>query len=649
MQLEDFKALQAELEQIERKEIPLHELYEDQASDSSEDDRPRVNTIGDVPLEWYEHEKHIGYDVEGKKLGKKQGMDKLEWLIKRNDDPNALRTIRDDLNGEEITLSKQELKMLMRLRVGKYPHVEVNPYEPYVDWFSGKVRRMPVADTPVRKSAFAPPKWEEKQIVKIIRAMRRGWIKPRKDQEQEEEKFYLMWGDDNLATGSDKTASGLTYIPAPKPKLPGNEESYNPPKEFLPTEEEKTRWEMEDGAEEKPDFISQAFPCLRLVPAYSDFIKERFERCLDLYLCPRVQRKRPLQDPESLVPKLPKAEDLRPFPTTIYLKYEGHQGLVKSVAIDPQGEWLLSGGKDGTLRVWEVTTGRCMQTWQFDKPVLHVEWNIINTVYLACACYEDKVVILQWGVHDPDDDDNIKTLMNIQSAVQLPDATWRSIQGGIEIKHNFDVSHFSWHYKGDYFAVVCPTGNTKSVVVHQLSKRTSQCPFRKNKGRVRRVLFHPLKPLLFVATNQSIRIYDLVKQALWKKLIASSAMIMDMSIHPSGDHVLVGTSDPRVAWFDLDFKNTPFKVMRHHKGVVQGVAFHQTYPLFASCSDDGRALVFHGMVYKDLATDPLLVPLKILRGHQRQKSLGVTACLFHPNQPWLFTCGSDGQILLHCH
>lgn len=35
---------------------------------------------------------------------------------------------------------------------------------------------------------------------------------------------------------SDKTATGLTYIPAPKLKLPGHSESYNPPKEYLPSE-----------------------------------------------------------------------------------------------------------------------------------------------------------------------------------------------------------------------------------------------------------------------------------------------------------------------------------------------------------------------------------------------------------------------------
>lgn len=48
---------------------------------------------------------------------------------------------------------------------------------------------------------------------------------------------YLLWADDGLVDGAgDKTGSGLTHIPASKPRLPGHEESYNPPAEYLPTE-----------------------------------------------------------------------------------------------------------------------------------------------------------------------------------------------------------------------------------------------------------------------------------------------------------------------------------------------------------------------------------------------------------------------------
>jgi BOP1NT (NUC169) domain len=74
-----------------------------------------------------------------------------------------------------------------------------------------------------------------RRVVKLVRALRKGWIKRAHERlPAEEEPAYLMWEDDGRV--NDKTANGLTYIPAPKPKLPGHEESYNPPKEYLPTE-----------------------------------------------------------------------------------------------------------------------------------------------------------------------------------------------------------------------------------------------------------------------------------------------------------------------------------------------------------------------------------------------------------------------------
>lgn len=66
----------------------------------------------------------------------------------------------------------------------------------------------------------------------------------------------------------------------------------------------------------------------------------------------------------------------------------------------------------------------------------------------------------------------------------------------------------------------------------------------------------------------------------------------------------------------------------------------------ASASDDGTVHVFHSMVYSDLMRNPLIVPVKILRGHAIRNKLGVLALSFHPFQPWLITGGADGRILL---
>ena len=54
------------------------------------------------------------------------------------------------------------------------------------------------------------------------------------------------------------------------------------------------------------------------------------------------------------------------------------------------------------------------------------------------------------------------------------------------------------------------------------------------------VAFHPGKPFLFVATQNHVRIYNLAKQALAKKLLAGSGLSC-MAVHPSGDHVIIGS------------------------------------------------------------------------------------------------------------
>ena len=47
--------------------------------------------------------------------------------------------------------------------------------------------------------------------------------------------------------------------------------------------------------------------------------------------------------------------------------FEGHERRVNSIALNANGTLVLSGGWDKTLRIWEVSTGRCVRRFEIDQ------------------------------------------------------------------------------------------------------------------------------------------------------------------------------------------------------------------------------------------------------------------------------------------
>ena len=91
-----------------------------------------------------------------------------------------------------------------------------------------------------------------------------------------------------------------------------------------------------------------------------------------------------------------------------------------------------------------------------------------------------------------------------------------------------------------------------------------------------------------------------------------------------------------------------FSSLSYHSRAIRSLQFHPTYPLFASSSDDGSIQIFHSRVYNDLMTDPLIVPLKILRGHHVIDGLGVLQVKWCSKHPWLVSSAADGTVAVWC-
>uniref|UniRef100_A0A182IXM4 Ribosome biogenesis protein BOP1 homolog n=1 Tax=Anopheles atroparvus TaxID=41427 RepID=A0A182IXM4_ANOAO len=635
------------------------------AGDTSDEEDIR-NTVGNIPMQWYNEYKHIGYDWDAKKIVKAKQGDAIDEFLKRMEDPDFGRTVKDPQTGQNVVLSDADVALIKRIMSGRNPDAEYDDYGEWIEWFSSEVEKTPIRNIPDSKRSFLPSRAERQKIGKYVHALKMGWMKTRAEKARLEAakkgpKFYMLWDTDH---DQQEMRRIHDHVTAPKRALPHHAESYNPPPEYLFNEHEMAEWERHEDEpwKRKLHFIPQKYNSLREVPAYDRYLKERFIRCLDLYLCPRGKRTRVTVGPEYLIPKLPSPRDLQPFPTLQNLIYKGHTNMVRSLSVEPLGEYIVTGSDDHTVKIWEISTARCIRTIPTGDIVRSVAWCPNSKISLVAVASGKRVLLINPKVGDSvlvkKTDDLLAeapradTVDNerIQTAVQWGDeVTEEERKAGVRIviTHFRDVKQVTWHGRGDYFATVMPDAAHRSVLIHQLSKRRSQLPFSRSKGLVQCVLFHPVKPCLFVATQRHVRVYDLVKQELLKKLFPGCKWISSMAIHPKGDNLVIGTYEKKLMWFDLDLSTKPYQQLRLHNSAVRNVAFHLRYPLFASASDDRSVIVSHGMVYNDLLQNPLIVPLRRLEHHNRVNDFAVFDVVFHPTQPWVFSSGADHTVRLY--
>ena len=130
------------------------------------------NTIGRVPLHWYDGYDHIGYDLEGTKI-MKSGGDRIDQALEVADGKNV---IYDMYNDEKIQLSDREMELFKRIQAGKVAEKDFEEYPEYVDYESSIKEVMPLSAAPEPKRRFVPSKWEMK-VNKIVQLMKEGKYK----------------------------------------------------------------------------------------------------------------------------------------------------------------------------------------------------------------------------------------------------------------------------------------------------------------------------------------------------------------------------------------------------------------------------------------------------------------------------------------
>ena len=106
--------------------------------DSDDSDAPpTTNTIGNIPLSFYDSYPHIGYDINGKKVMRPAKGEALDALLDSVELPKGWTGLTDPATGKPLELTQEELEVLRRIHGHEIPEEGFDPY-PVCFWLSFK-------------------------------------------------------------------------------------------------------------------------------------------------------------------------------------------------------------------------------------------------------------------------------------------------------------------------------------------------------------------------------------------------------------------------------------------------------------------------------------------------------------------------------
>jgi ribosome biogenesis protein ERB1 len=578
------------------------------------------NTSNDVPEEWYRHEEHVGYNLHGKKMIKEKPTDSIENFLASVDVRDSWRKILDTLSGNRVLISRETLELVRKISAGIIPANSIdilpNSNETRLDPFNQHERLTSEVEP---KRRFLPSVWESKLILKLTRKLRSTKDVHQSKKSEENDHDRLLWHENSGKISSSQK------LRAPKVNIPSHVESYNPLIEYI-----------SDQSEMKVD----KFQPLRSIPTYSDFLTERFYRCLDLYLCPRVRKHRAQTLPGELLSSLTEST-FSNFPTKTTLEYKDHKDYVQHLAVHMTGNFLASSEKR-SVRIWEIATGRIIKILDLPENITGLMWRPLHGTYDISVCMGKVVLIFSSIIsrlplaHQMVNKSSMWEKLSIKSQDNI--CVWQTCEGMTKIEQKSEIKNMTWHQHGEYFATVAD----RDLIVHRMTQYCSQNILVKQNGAIFQVLFSRSKPTLFAAASTEICMYDLLEQTIIKKFVWQSGNISCIGLDPFENYLIAGSHNAKVAWFDIDSSSSPLKIIASHSSGIKTVMFHERLSIFATASADEIHL-FHWQI--DNLFVPTITPLKIVKNKIRCDPM---RCAFHPNQPWLFLSREDKSIVLYC-
>jgi WD40 repeat protein/predicted negative regulator of RcsB-dependent stress response len=329
----------------------------------------------------------------------------------------------------------------------------------------------------------------------------------------------------------------------------------------------------------------------------------------------------------------------------IGLPFKGHQGWVNSVAFSPNGKQIVSGGADGTVRLWNHQ-GKPIglpfkghQSWVTSvafspngKQI--VSGNLDGTLRLWDS--QGKPIGQPWRGHQnrvtsvafsPDGKQIVSS--SYDGTLRLWDSQGKPI--GLPFKgHQDKVTSVAFSPNGKQ---IVSGGNDMTVRLWDSQGKPIGQPWRGHQGWVTSVAFSPDgKQIVSSSNDMTVRLWDSQGKPIGQPLRGHQGLVLSVAFSPDGKQIVSSSNDGTLKLWDSQGKpiGLPFK---GHQSRVYSVAF----------SPDGKQIVSGGNDKTVRLWDSQGKPIgQPLRGHQGL----VLSVAFSPDSKQIVSGSDDGTIRL---
>ncbi len=270
----------------------------------------------------------------------------------------------------------------------------------------------------------------------------------------------------------------------------------------------------------------------------------------------------------------------------------GHSWSVDGVAWSHDGRFLASSGWDNAIRVWEASTGACVQTMRdpdhVDTVFLGIEWSP-DGKFLATGSFERGVQV--WEVST-----GTRRWVNLAQPTMIRRVAWSP-----------DGTHLAG------------SGGDGSVYLWELSDGMQLAKLQGHRGSVMSVAWSPDGTRLASGGGRGsgeLFVWDARSGERLYSLNEPSATVNTLTFSPDGTQLLSGSSDGMLRWWDLQLGEC-VRMREGHQGAIHSVKIRPAGQRLASCGDDGAINIW------DLESGEKLKTLRRDRPYERLDISGV--------------------------